>query len=276
MLTSRVLSRGLLAGACLTALGTLYYLGDYVLEQRQLRDFLAGRPALTSSGDPLARTRALTQFIATLPQGETTGRVGYINPLYRFLRARPLEVVRYGGFCGNKSRLLLTFLRMDGIPSRLTYLFNEKGLDDPKIGYKTYVTAFVEVEIDGRWIVADPLLGVVFENAAGLPATTDELAEAPSLITQQAPPWYTPGMFDYRDVRHFHWAKFPGGERLRVMLQGLGFGEGIDTLSYPFWAHRPNLVLALGFAMTTFLLLACGLLLRQRSPRSMPRAPNGR
>jgi hypothetical protein len=259
----RRLSGNLLAlGGLLSLLAAMFYLADYMSEQRALRRYMESVPAVQAGPDERAIVETLTRLLSALPAGETTARTGYLNPLYDVLRARPVDVLRHGGFCGNKARLLVALLQLRGIPSRLVYMYNELGRGNPKVR-QPYVTAFVEVLLGDRWVVADPLLGVLFSNVDGDPATAAELAATPELIRSQAPPWYDPELFDYRDLRGVRWAKFPGGEAARRILGNLFSEEWVHGLHYPSWVQRPNLLVAIGAAGFATLLLACGVWLRR-------------
>jgi len=193
----------------------------------------------------------------------------YHNPLYRVLKARPIDVLEHGGFCGNKSRLLVTLLRMRGVPARVVYLYNPEGSARKDVGHP-YVTAFVETRLDGRWVVADPYLGILFRNGSGLPATAAELAADPDLVRAAAPQWYQPEFFNYREIRGIRWGKFPMGERLHDAIAWLTSPAWANGIHYPWWAQRPNLLFAGLAGGASVVGLLGGVVLmrpRARSPR---------
>jgi hypothetical protein len=253
-------------GGLVGLLASGFYLLDYWREQHVLRQYLGGLPEIRGGAEDGRVIEVLTRRIGALPDGETTARMGYLNPLYDVVRARPVDVLRYGGFCGNKARLLIALLELRGIPARLVYLYNERGLSNPKVR-QPYVTAVVEARLGDRWIVADPLLGVLFRNAQGVPATAAELAAAPALVRRQAPAWYDADLFDYRELRGVRWVKFPGGEAIRAQLARLVSEEWVDGMHYPLWVQRPNLLMSIVGAVLGVTLLASGLCMR-RSGRS--------
>lgn len=261
---------GLILGAFLSLVVVCFYLRDYALEQAELRVFLRTREHVVQSSNPLRIVEDLTGYISQLPDEETTAIMNYKNPLYRVLKARPLDVLRHGGFCGNKARLLVSLLEIENIPARISYIYNDRASSDPKIR-QPYVTAFTEVDIGGRWIVADPLLGIVFRNVEGRPATALDLAENLQLVVNQAPHWYKTDVFDYQDIRGIRWSKFPAGEPIRDVLAALKSTRWVNALHYPYWVQRPNLVIAI-LAGTTFVLAILGLwsLLGHKPNRSTP------
>src|SRR5262245_34051229 len=155
--------------------GAGYYLLDYVRENRTLDRFMQERFAAVQGATDADLVDQLTAYLGSLPGEETTAQVGYLNPLYGILKARPEDVLRYGGFCGNKSRLLVTLLRTRGIEARVMYVFNTEGWTRPDVGHP-YVTAIVEVGMGGRWAIADPYIGTFFRRQDGLPAAATDLA----------------------------------------------------------------------------------------------------
>jgi len=263
----RIATMTLFLCAALAGGASVYYAFDYVGEQRALAAFLDSRLEHLSEGDVVAELDDLTAFMKTLPSDETTERVDYLNPLYSILRARPLDVLRLGGYCGNKSRLLLALLHLQGIPARLAYIYNPEAVGWKRVR-QPYITAFVEVEVDHRWIVVDPFLGFVYRNADGDPATAKELAADPSLISRQAPPWFDPAVYNYRDIRGIRWIKTPAGEKIRNGLARLTSEEWVESLHYPFWIHRPNLVLALLGATTSLICLTAAYWIRRGAGRT--------
>ena len=240
----------------LALLVAAYYVFDFVRERQALVRFLDGRLAALPADDEVALAADLVGYLGTLPNEETTHRMGYLNPLYAFLKARPIDILENGGFCGNKARLLVTLFHLRGIPSRVTYLYNPEGRNRPELG-QPYITAFVEVRLDGRWAAIEPYLAVLFRRADGSPATAADLAADPGLIRAQAPKWYTPELFNFREIRGIRWEKFPGGEAVRSGIAAVSSDAFANDIHYPFWAHRPNLLLALaaGGAGTIALLL---------------------
>ncbi|HUD71252.1 MAG TPA: transglutaminase-like domain-containing protein [Dongiaceae bacterium] len=232
-----------LCGA-LALLIAAYYIFDYVRERQALVEFLDQRVAGLPEASDIALVDDLVAYMGRLPDGETTHRMGYANPLYAFLKARPIDVLRNGGFCGNKARLLVTLFHLRGIPSRVNYVYNVEGWNRPELG-QPYVTAFVEVRLEDRWAVIDPYIAVLFRRADGSPATAADLAADPELIRMRAPKWYKPELFNFREIRGIRWGKFPAGEQVRTRLAAITSDAFVNELRYPFWAHRPNLLIAL-------------------------------
>jgi hypothetical protein len=250
-----------LVGA-LTLLLAADYGFDFVRERRELARFLETRVALVPAGDDVALADNLVAYLGTLPDGETTNRMGYLNPLYAVLKARPIDVLKNGGFCGNKARLLVTLFHLQSIPSRVTYLYNPEGWNHPELG-QPYITAFVEVRLDDRWAAIDPYIAVLFRRPDGSPATAADLVADPELIRARAPKWYKPELFNFREIRGIRWGKFPGGERLRSGIAAVTSEAFVNDLHYPFWAHRPNLLIALASGFVGMVALALGRRLRR-------------
>lgn len=235
--------------------GASYYLLDYVQENRTLDRFMQERFAPADRANDADAVEGLTRYLGSLPGEETTAQVGYLNPLYRILKARPADVLRYGGFCGNKARLLVTLLRTRGIESRVMYVFNTEGWTRPDVGHP-YVTAIVEVGLAGRWAIADPYIGILFRRDDGLPATAADLAADPALVRSQAPLWYSSELYDYRELRGIRWGKFPLGEGLHDLLAAILSPARVNTIHYPWWVQRPNLLMAIALVALGFVAFA--------------------
>lgn len=256
MRVRRAIGSFLLLSGVLALLFAAYYVFDFVREDRALALWLDQRTASLPQDDDRAVVDDLVGYLSGLPTSETTGRMGYWNPLYGVLKARPIDVLQNGGFCGNRARLLVTLFHMRGIPSRVTYVYNTDGWSRPELG-QPYITAFVEVRLDDRWAAVEPYLAVLFLRADGSPATAADLAADPTLISARAPTWYKTDLYNYREIRGIRWGKFPGGEKIRSGLASVTSPSWVNDLHYPFWVHRPNLLIALasGAAGTAALLL---------------------
>jgi transglutaminase superfamily protein len=246
-----------LAGLVFLA-GAGYYFGDYMHENQALDRFMHDRFAVAQGATETDVVGQLTAYLGSLPGEETTARVGYLNPLYRFLKARPEDVLQYGGFCGNKARLLVTLLKTRGIEARVMYVFNPEGWTRPDVGHP-YVTAIVEVGLGGRWVIADPYIGTLFRRGDGLPAAATDLAADPALVRAQAPSWYSSDFYNYRELRGIRWCKFPLGERVHDLLGHVLSPASVNAFHYPWWAQRPNLLIALAFGAVSVVAFALAL-----------------
>jgi hypothetical protein len=79
-------------------------------------------------------------------------------------------------------------------------------------------------------------------------------------------------LFNYREIRGLRWGKFPFGERIHDLLARLISPGWVNDLHYPFWAHRPNLILATVSALLGSGCLALGLALRRARSGELDRS----
>jgi hypothetical protein len=221
----------------------------------RVREAVAWETSVGSEGAPLERLEALAASIERLHAPESTEQLDLGGP-WKILKAGPADVADVGGHCGNLSRLFITRARMEGFEARRIHLYNPDGLRRTRFP-EAYVHATVEVEVDGRWGVVDPLYGTVFVNDGRI-ATVEDLAADHSLVVDQIHRrrpavdyrWFGPAAYDdelyrYREVRRIRWNKFPGGETVRRALETVLGAERAAAIPYPKVFERPHYAMAL-------------------------------
>lgn len=106
----------------------------------------------------------------------------------------------------------------------------------------------VEVLLDGRWVVLDPLYDLAFEREDGLLASFAEVSADWNLYKSQVPSGYDP-RYSYEGVRYANWSKIPvilplARDVLAVVMQ-----SDVETVSIRplvLNAHRVLSVFLLG------------------------------
>lgn len=255
--TGRFLRSGRVFWICsMVCLGSsIYYSLAYRIENQYLEKQVLSR-LLNGNESPQEKLKLITLYVHTKRDFETTERIRYINPLFRFVKATPRHVDELGGHCGNLARLTISLLHLSGIQARKVHLYSEASLLGPR---KTaYVHAVVEAWIEDRWAVTDPAMGLIFHRIDGSPATVNDLSDA-SFLSSQVGSDYDMGLFAYGEVRHIRWDKFTLGETFYNLVKNL-FGKSFaDSISYPYWAERPYLVFSgMFFGLTCcFAVVAC-------------------
>ncbi|MDA0746542.1 MAG: transglutaminase-like domain-containing protein [bacterium] len=217
--------------------------------------------SLLSGGElPDEKLEKITRYVhKKVRVGETTGQIRYINPLFMFVKASPVQVNELGGECGDLVRLTVTLLRLSGISARRVHLYNVRGLDLPL--KEAYTHAVVEVLIDGQWYVVDPTMGLMFRKADGSLTAMEELADN-VLLSKLVGDTYDLELFNYQEVRRIRWDKFVLGNSIYRVLREI-FGKSyVNSITYPAWAERPNLM----FSVLFFAFAFCfsGIALRSR------------
>ncbi len=152
---------------------------------------------------------------------------------YRFnpLHPGPGDVLRWGsdyrGACGSHVRVVVAMLRAHGIPARpLLHLDNH--------GHNVHTV--VEAQIDGRWVVADALYGIVFRRRDGaLASAADMRSDHAALLSQTVHvPGYDTTLYNFDPVTHFNWNKVPVLlPAVRTVLSAAVGEDRVDQLVRP-------------------------------------------
>lgn len=223
----------LLAGAC--------WLKD-------ARDQLALRRVAYTVVDPAATSgdevRRLAEWIH---EAAFTAR----NPrsfLLSSLRATPAQILRDGGDCADKSRLLVAMLDAIRIPATSVMLF------DVNTGQPCHTV--VEAEFaPGRSMVADPTFGLTFPSPQGGYMGLAELRAHPEwadveiLRRQSQAPWparvcfYRLSALSYAGASSFRWDANMVARTLHALLQPC-LGENLYHARRTAWLERPALTCA--------------------------------
>lgn len=238
----------------------------------------AGRAASGQAGRIAAQLETMALATARLSGVETTQQ-GKLSGPYRLLKAPPADAARIGGQCGNLTRLFTTTARISGLKARRAHLYQVKGLDRPIP--EAYVHAIVEVEIGDRWIIVDPLYGVVYRNENGELADSADLAAQPGLVRANIenrpipddyllfpPADYNFDLYQFQELRRVRWTILPGGERIRSLVASVIGEEGANLIAYPHSFERPHVFLAAVYGMGGLAFAGLGAFLYRRSRRA--------
>ena len=105
-------------------------------------------------------------------------RIRFPPPEKTIQDVEPLEIWAKGqGFCDQQANVLAQVVRTIPLDVRLSFLRDGRGTSPHSIA---------EVYLDGAWRIADPTLGVPILNHQGQLATREEVAEDPSLLTENS------------------------------------------------------------------------------------------
>jgi hypothetical protein len=158
----------------------------------------------------------------------------------------PQDTLNYGQLlqvCGTATNAFLNLAASGGIPARRLLLIG------PDRGAKHVVA---EVRINGRWVVADPSLRILFRDAAGHTVTRQQLQDPAVLhfVTRGIPEY--PASYTYDKTSHIHLSRIPVvGKLLRSAL---------DEVS-PGWDESVNWTMPLerkSYGLTLLALLLAG------------------
>ncbi len=207
------------------------------------------------------RLEALALATARLSGFETTLHAGRGGP-YKILKAPPADAAQIGGQCGNLTRLFTTAARLAGMEARRAHLYEIKGIDRPRP--EAYVHAIVEVKVEDRWIIVDPIYGVVYRDATGRLAESSDLAADPELVRNQVtnrprptdymhfpPAPYDFDLYHFAELRRIRWTILPGGEAIRGFIAKVVGEEAANEIAYPPSFERPHQFLAVIYGLSS-------------------------
>jgi hypothetical protein len=237
----------------------------YQRDQRFLRTLLdrIASPNLP----PSEQTKRILGYFYERPDTENNGYL--FLPIFRFLRPTPRQIADAGGWCSDRSRLMVVFLNLRGIHAARWALFS------PRLVPRH---AVVEVDTEQGKMVADPLFGLWFPRTAGgyygiedlrthpeiLKNRIDELVAEKADVGSQPITQYPADSYVYSYARTINWEKNHATE---AVYRGLHFaiGDRADQIPRPGWTEQPALIVAYGIIPIEFFVLA--VILRSNSSR---------
>jgi hypothetical protein len=191
-------------------------------------------------------TEDLTKWLARVPYAPKI--TGWKRLDGDILRRFPAAVVLYGGGCSQKAATLVTILQLYQVNARKLLI----GIDG---GISAHVVA--EVQIQGRWVVADALYGVVYRRLDGTFASFGDLQRSDDLVSANmerqkeiADP-YPLQIYNYHRSLHFYWLR---NEASFWVFRTLERHVNVDEWAPPRWLYEP-------FGTAWRMLLASGTIL---------------
>ncbi len=229
----------------------------YQRDQRFLRA-LADRIA-PSSLPPSEQTKLILSYFRDQPDDENHGYL--FLPIFEFLRPTPRQIAESGGWCSDRSRLLVVLLDLRGIHSEKWALYSPRLI--PR-------HAVVEVDTEQGKMVADPLFGLWFPRPGGGYYGIEDLRAQPRILKDrveelvargedpgsQPVNQYPVDRYTYAQARTINWEKnFVSGVAYNVLH--LVLGRRVDQIPRPEWAEQPALMLTFAIIpLELFLLIA--------------------
>jgi hypothetical protein len=214
-----------------SVLATLYFALDEYSLRRYLKGFSDAVVPLNAS--PEQKVEAILTWMRSGP----ARRDGAPDD---FMANRdPQDTLNYGQLlkvCGTATNAFLNLALSSGLPARRLLLQN------PDHGAKHVVA---EVQIDGRWVVADPTLRTLFRDASGHLVTRDQLVNPATLaeVTRNIPNY--PANYTYEKTAHVHLRGIPLiGDILRRVLDWAAPGWE-ESLNWTIPLERRSLGLML-------------------------------
>lgn len=173
----------------------------------------------------------------------------FLLPIFKFMRPTPRQVIEFGGYCANKSRLLITLLQLNGISASKIALYDDAGVSQH---------AVVEVEINkGEKMVVDPTYGLYFPKGGNTYYNLDDLRKDEKILVQRIKELvmdnlkndhipdlskYPLNQYVYRHPRTINWEKSIFMKCTYTLLS-LMLGERINYIKRPTFVERPVLMI---------------------------------
>lgn len=181
--------------------------------------------------------------------------------LFSPLGPTPVQVMREGGDCADKSRLLCALLQEVGVSATLAMSF------DPKTGVPVHTIVQAE-PVKGQRMILDPSYNLFFPQADGsgyhdlldlrrdpaiVQRRVDELFRN-SPTQRESDKYYLASFSGYHGVSTINWGKGRVYAVVRDILYGW-MGDEVYSVRRPFLMERPKLIASVGFLLSGFLLL---------------------
>jgi|GEM_PF-3071088 len=229
--TAVLMLAGVLAASCVLA---------YHSEQQELRRIVT---EVVGAGEPDHQTvQTLTRWVSQI-RGSKANPSYFVLPLWR---ATPLQILRTGGDCADRSLLLCALLEQAGYRATRVLLF------DPQTSEPVHTV--VEVTLaPGRYMVVDPSFDLYFpKDAQGAYFGLLDLRRDPSILKkrlaylQARAPWpariifYPKPTATYELASSVNWDR----DRLTLLIYAVLYprlGEDIYRLRRPGILERPQL-----------------------------------
>ena len=185
----RTLLFGLTEGVLIAAL--VVNVRDGLQERKFFRELAAKAVdgVRTTEDQVLALLHAAHKLVKPLQEGMEDGTVEDISGLAHYRRVLfnsvATEVLYPNGRCASYSGVLVELLKARGFPVRFAQMLDR---EDVNTGVAHHI--IVEVWLDGRWVVCDPMYDLVFRGDDGRLLGFDEVKRDWDRLRAQCPPNY--------------------------------------------------------------------------------------
>lgn len=226
---------------CIALAAVLLLLVQRRADRKRLRAFV--HSLMPMPRDPRAAALHIASVCYRLPHGPDPV---FFPALFEPLGATPTAVLRHGGCCSGRSRLLILALAEYAIPAFQITLYHRNGQAQH---------CLVQAWIDGQPLVIDPSYGIFFSSPDGTPVGLRDLQSGVTPrhlrlpnVTHGGYPDNAYYDFDYTLSRTANWTRTATRRFVYRMLCFFG-PDRIDRLAVPpalEWPQHLFIALALG------------------------------
>lgn len=195
------------------------------------------------------RSEKAVKLLTHIRQNLRTKRCpdSFLLPIFRFLRPTPRQIAESQGDCADKSRLLITLLRLHDVPASKVALHDAEGIS-------RHAVVEAEIENNGK-MVMDAVYGLYFPADNGYHHSRDiqkdenilrnRVAQLVELGEDQLRPpleRYPYHKYTYINPRSINWEKSFITRTIYSVLR-IVMGDRVDKIERPFFVERPALML---------------------------------
>ena len=200
---------------------------------------------------PSDQAKYLVDFLKEKPSEENASY--FLLPIFRVLRPTARQVLKYGGDCADRSRLLIRLMQLRGIQASKWALYS-KDLQ-PK-------HAVVEIETEKGKMVVDPLFGLWFPRSGGGYYSIEELRRDPGILHKRIKDlrldgeqpgtaqlkFYPLDTYIYDYARTINWNK---SYVMQLLYRGLYLvmGDKVNNFRRPAWVEQPAIMAVIGLSI---------------------------
>jgi hypothetical protein len=250
-----------LLASCQVLLVVSYFHDQHTLAERLNSVAAAGLP-------PSEVTLRALELLKDLPSIDSNEQY-FLLPAFHFLRATPRQILRDGGDCADRSRLLIALLHTRNIFASKWALYSK----DLRPAHSV-----IEVHTELGRMVVDPLFGLWFPRPGGGYYSIEDLRRDPGLLYarvryQQSQQLQTGGanidryplqVYFYGLARTINWDKSAAEHFCYRILHAL-IGSNADYIPRPIWVEQPSLIAFAMIIVLELLLVVVVLLAKLRS-----------
>jgi hypothetical protein len=242
-------------------------LSVYLDDQRYLTE-LFDRIAIPSL-PPSEQVKGAIAFLRQKPA--ITNNSYCLLPIFGFLRPTARQVAEEGGDCGDRSRLLVSLLRLRGIKAAKWALYSSDMHPQH---------AVVEVEVESGKMVVDPLFGLWFPRPGAGYYGVKDLKEKPGILQARIGylrlhgeqpgaarlEFYSLSRYVYDNPRTINWDNSIVRQLLYRILYWM-MGERLHEIPRPALGEEPALMIVLGLMILESSVLVAWVLTARLSNR---------
>jgi hypothetical protein len=233
---------------------TAYLYLEYNYEEKILGAFVNSvysKKDLNKYDEEAVVLAAMSKIHVQMSQKEISSMGMQLNQFEQLITSPLLQfALTKDGACGGNSLVLSQVLDGMGFEVKPGQM---------KVNGKFGGHIITEAQVNGKWIVLDPLYNLAFRNEKGALASFDEVSSNWNYYKSQVPAHYNPD-YQYAGIQYTNWAKIPVvGGIVRATIKFFAGSESANNFSFRTLTLNPKKILfylsfyLLGFSIISIL-----------------------